>query len=748
MSLQRYQAPPPQSVPNLAMVEMQRRFVEMNVSHASDIVKLSRQQAQTAQDVEETKEICRNDLQELQRHISELEKKFSDSQVQTTRANDDYSPSQEMLDQFSKEGIAQAYLIEANDMSAVVEKLREQAEAMHPGILSRSLPSVKMLEAPPASEVGASPPAAYACCELVLPNLLALLKHVDSEHTKHDSAHGSPARGRSGTARSRAIEIKAPESAQMPVTKKENSKTQVPIPEVWQPFAITSLPPLPGSIPVHEQTFSFDFIHNFFGGEVWSPGFYYIDSSRHSHLPSRAYWMLETDNEPFLPAAPGQHGAKLTAFFNKTLVDEGMGPSEKNYLNTPVFIRKQGEGGYRYFGMYSQLRYSDKLSHHELKQHVPKRVLLAVAEELAESGRPGWVTQALKKAMFPRPEYDGRIPTDSACNTPATTEEASTSTAAPLERRVRKDLEAYAEKLKDWEKQSSMQVKMLTKENIMDAFEKEDTATTPGLRLWWEYLQCVGYDTAFYNMLVSISKTRDAGSSNKSRSSRRPPTPRLYDDASTDIKKGNASLTKKGKLIRTNQEVVEPASPTPVSPIRATASAAPSPLPDAIIAPVPIKPAARKPAIIKNPYAGMPKGVNSEDLKPMIWTSPSWDTPEPSSFSQEPPSHPPVPTPAPSTPAPSHDTKNFSTLPPHLRHKPTSQQPTPTSAPSTQAPSQDTKNFLTLPPHLRHRPQPNPPKTSNPFSSGDLQAAKSFQAFATPAQGKSGGRGGRNGLSK
>ncbi|KAF7198492.1 hypothetical protein HII31_00231 [Pseudocercospora fuligena] len=760
MDIQRYQAPPPQPVSNFAMVDMQRRFVEMNVSHTSDFVKLSRQQAQTAQEVEETKETCRTDLQYLERKVTELEKKVSGSQVQTLRTNDDFSPSQEMLDQFSKKGIAEAFLSEADEMLEIVEKLREQAEAMHPGILSRGWPAVKMLEAPPASEAGASPLAAYACCELVLPNLLALLKHVDSEHTKHDSAHGSPARGRSGTARSRAIEIKAPESAQrarqVPVMKKENPKTQVPIPEVWQPFAISSLPPLPGSIPAHEQTFSFDFLQNFLGGEVWSSGFYYIDTRKHSHLPTRAYWMLETDNEPFLPGAPGQHGAKLTAFFNETLVDEGMGPSEKNYLNTPVFIRKRGEEGYRYFGMYSQLRYSDKLSYNELKQHVPKKVLLALAEELTESGRPKWVTAALRKAMFPRPEYDGRIPTDSACNTPETTEEASTSTAAPLERRVRKDLEAYAEELKAWEKQSSMKVKMLTKENIMDAFEKEDTATTPGLRLWWEYLQCVGYDPRFYNMLVEISQKQGATSSNKSGSFRRPPTPRLYDDASTDIKKGNASLTKKGKVVRTNQEVVQPAAPTPVSPITATASPAPVPLPESIIAPVPTKPAARKPAIVQKPYAGMPKGVNSEDLKPMVWSSPSWDTSpkaptripvtstrasaqeakKASPFPPEAPSQQPAPEPIPSTRAPLQEAK----------------EPAPNAAPSGKAPSQETKKPTALPPHLRPKApvaavqqEPDPPKKSNPFS-GDLQAAKSFQESATPAQGKSGGRGGgRNG---
>jgi hypothetical protein len=31
---------------------------------------------------------------------------------------------------------------------------------------------------------------------------------------------------------------------------------------------------------------------------------------------------------------------------------------------------------------------------------------------------------------------------------------------------------------------------------------KADADEVPGLRLWWEYLECVGWDADFYNMLV------------------------------------------------------------------------------------------------------------------------------------------------------------------------------------------------------------------------------------------------------
>jgi len=31
-----------------------------------------------------------------------------------------------------------------------------------------------------------------------------------------------------------------------------------------------------------------------------------------------------------------------------------------------------------------------------------------------------------------------------------------------------------------------------------------DAADPPGLRLWWEYLECVGFDSAFYNTIAKL----------------------------------------------------------------------------------------------------------------------------------------------------------------------------------------------------------------------------------------------------
>ena len=33
-------------------------------------------------------------------------------------------------------------------------------------------------------------------------------------------------------------------------------------------------------------------------------------------------------------------------------------------------------------------------------------------------------------------------------------------------------------------------------------FEQPDAGEEPGLRMWWEYLQCVDWDKSFYDALV------------------------------------------------------------------------------------------------------------------------------------------------------------------------------------------------------------------------------------------------------
>lgn len=148
----------------------------------------------------------------------------------------------------------------------------------------------------------------------------------------------------------------------------------------WKPIYIASLAPassdILSKIPCSSETFTLDFITRILSNDnamKWSPGFYYIPKPADTILAGRSLWLLETDHEPFLPSEPGEHGAKLTAFFN-----EGEGqdtrtiPDESAYANVPVFIGSNG--AYKYFGTYSQLRYSDKVDYDTLKERVPASV--------------------------------------------------------------------------------------------------------------------------------------------------------------------------------------------------------------------------------------------------------------------------------------------------------------------------------------------------------------------------------------
>ena len=287
-------------------------------------------------------------------------------------------------------------------------------------------------------------------------------------------------------------------------------------PTLTMPLAVRQMPAMVSAslakLEKDAEVFTWEFLKSQLGGDQWSPGFYFILPSHHSILPSRAYWLLETQHEPFLPPSPGMHGAKLTAFFNDTCPDgEYEAPIEQDYMNAPVFISVDGGKTYRYYGNYSQHRFSDKLDYERLVSAVPEEVKRYWAAQLADPGRPDWVTRQLTEHFWPKPSYDGPILTDSVVNspnTPATGE--SGGSGAMLEKRILRALGEYAEELKTWDKEAKMKVKMLTSENIYKAFSNADADEEPGLRLWWEYLQCVDYGQGFFQLLCT-HKQRAAG---------------------------------------------------------------------------------------------------------------------------------------------------------------------------------------------------------------------------------------------
>lgn len=73
--------------------------------------------------------------------------------------------------------------------------------------------------------------------------------------------------------------------------------------------------------------------------------------------------------------------------------------------------------------------------------------------------------------------------------------------AEGLERRVMRDLEGYAMQLKDHKKKTDVKVPRLSAQKLYDFMFKPDSDQKPGLRLYWEYMECVGWDSSFENMM-------------------------------------------------------------------------------------------------------------------------------------------------------------------------------------------------------------------------------------------------------
>jgi hypothetical protein len=271
----------------------------------------------------------------------------------------------------------------------------------------------------------------------------------------------------------------------------------------WRPHAVTQLAPLSISV-TNDVTFTWEQLHRDLGGAQYSPGLYLASSG--NVLKGNTFWLLEAQFESFAPKAPGQHGAKLTPFFNDSPTEHGLVPGEEDYSNVPVFVCPEQGGEYTYLGTYSQTRYSDKLSHSELYQHVPEGVLKYWASMLATPERPAWVNEQLIAHFWPAPTYSGPIPTNVAVATPATGVSGSRDPEKPIEKRVIRALEQFAIELRDWKKESQLKVQLLTEDVLMEMWKKSDLDEEKGLRPWLEYLECVGFDNEFYEKLVAAKQ--------------------------------------------------------------------------------------------------------------------------------------------------------------------------------------------------------------------------------------------------
>jgi hypothetical protein len=219
-------------------------------------------------------------------------------------------------------------------------------------------------------------------------------------------------------------------------------------------------------------TFHPMFLDEQLGGADWSPGLRFITASGMCILKNRTYYLLSGTNEPYLPERPGEHGAKLTAFFNaapeETHAD--LLPDDANtYEDVPMFIEQKDVRGnirYAYFGNYSQTRWSDKLDHDTMRARVPQSIKNFWATELTSTVRPAWVTEALKKHFIKKPEYEGRLyPAPDDATTVNSEEEVR------LNDKMAKDVRSYVEELREWERDANMKTALIKKQFILDAFD-------------------------------------------------------------------------------------------------------------------------------------------------------------------------------------------------------------------------------------------------------------------------------------
>ncbi|KAF2684582.1 hypothetical protein K458DRAFT_442906 [Lentithecium fluviatile CBS 122367] len=296
-----------------------------------------------------------------------------------------------------------------------------------------------------------------------------------------------------------------------PIPSVENIAPNPATDKTWTPSYLNTIPPLTPNISDKIQkldkmaSFAPDFLRNTFGGIQWAPGLNFVPPGTICLIRNRVYYTLDLQYEPYLPSKPGGHGAKLLPFFNENPeehydLDPELGSSTEN---VPLFVLRKdsrGRSRYFYFGHYSQTRWSDKLDYDRMVQCVPPKVREYWAEELSSAGRPDWVTDALLKHFFPKPEYDGRMFGFSI-------DEGGSVVSEDLpkrEEKVFKDVKKYVEALKEWEKESKMKTAMIKKEFILQAFDRADADEPPALRLWWEYLECIDWRAGFYDLLITL----------------------------------------------------------------------------------------------------------------------------------------------------------------------------------------------------------------------------------------------------
>lgn len=532
MEMQRYQAVP-RSVNDpsaLDLAQMTDLIKQSHIINAKDIIHTQRQTAQNVEELGQLRDAMANDLQTLQKQLHDVTVVVT-SQQHVSAARDrqslqDVQVTDEMKT-FSQSFLADAYRSAANDSGDMAAALRAKADDFTSGANThQSHIEARMLESPRSeNESGPKTPTPlsdlYRSRYAVGRKPSGLLQTQEEEHEVHVNVSRSvhhiqstadyvKKASNAGDNRLDALDGHLVAGQLSPPSTLLGSDSRDDT--MWQPLAVHQMPPVATDIPSSAiETFTWEDINLKLNGEQWSPGFYRVKdrpSTPGYPLTGSTYWLLEGTYEPYAPSAPGQHGAKLTAFFNPGEIDAEEAPEPEDYDNIPVFICPSGQDTYTYFGHYRQGRFSDKLDYDTLHTHVPRDVLLYWAEQLVAPERPEWLTLELMNHFWPKPHYSGRIFSGNTIDTAVTadTDLTLSSAATAIDKKALKHLAEYAEESHEWEREARMKANMLTVQNLMDAYHKADAAEEPGLRLQWEYLECVGWDQTFYHSMVDLKR--------------------------------------------------------------------------------------------------------------------------------------------------------------------------------------------------------------------------------------------------
>ncbi|KAI7342609.1 hypothetical protein KC354_g16205 [Hortaea werneckii] len=545
--------------------DFQNYIYRQHIHHLNGITKLQTASRETDEAVAETREVVKKDLGTLYRLLQQQQKRIDELSFSppTASAGGDGAPGGDveqqsfqavveqrvhdaskepgiwdvevvepavMLQRFDPRVVAELYEEQAGKMGELVQRLRGFAalarNRVDGGQLGYKVSKVGNGDGSPLGVDGSGVASRDFASDSKGPLVDSSEGQIKLRAHSKEVESAIQDRGREPSSKS-SPQLLETERAASPI--EQNNTTIQPSTTIpWIPFALRNLQPTsPPLLPDPNQTFTWDFLFNTLSGIQWSPGFYFNptpSSPSRSNLPlTKSYWLLDTPFEPFLPSAPGQPGAKITAFFNDTLPDSeenGKGdngrsaaPTEHDYLHTPIFISPDpldvpaDERRYTYFGHYSQKRFSDRIGYDTLRERIPERVLRFWAESLASPERPGWITRQLMRVFWPRPVYEGPVFAEDAGETGSVG--SGSEEVEEGDERVMCALRGYARELAEWEKEARERVGLLKPEDLLDSFEMSDAAAQPGLRLWWEYFEFVEFDRGFYDGLVDAQEKRE-----------------------------------------------------------------------------------------------------------------------------------------------------------------------------------------------------------------------------------------------